>query len=363
MPRPERRTVDPARVRRVLAIRHRAGGDLLLATPAFHALRQGFPDASIEILTACGLASLLDGNPDVDRVLAFDRRSLLSQALLYVQLARGDYDVVLDLVSNPRSAFMTALTRAAVRVGFDLPGRSWAYTHHLPREPVGPQGPVLRYAPEAALDQVRLLGLRANDVSPQIRVRRDAAAAMDEWLARAGLHGERPVVACVPGGSWPAKTWPAERFAAALDVLAEEADVIWLWGPGERALAEECRARMRNASHVAPETDWQGLGALLRRCQLLVGNDSGPKHVAVALGVPTVTIFGPTHPRTWHPPSGPHTALTADGLDCLHCNANTCPLDGARHMRCMRDVAVERVVEAARERLRGSVGGVLCANP
>jgi ADP-heptose:LPS heptosyltransferase len=350
-------------VNRVLAIRHRAGGDLLLSSPAFHALRQGLPGASVHVLTAHGLASLLEGNPDVDRVLTFDRRSLRSQALLYARLSRGGYDVVLDLVSTPRSALMTALTRAAVRVGFDLPGRSWAYTHRLPREPVGPAGPVLRYAPEAALDQVRLLGLRAEDVSLHFHVRREAAVAMDEWLARQGIGAGRPLVACLPAGSWPAKTWPPERFAAALDSLTEEADVVWLWGPGERDLAEDCRARMRTPSHVAPETDWQSLGALLRRCRLLVGNDSGPKHVAVALGVPTVTIFGPTHPRTWHPPDGPHTALTVRGLACLHCNANTCPLEGTRHMRCMRDLAVERVVEAARERLRGRTEGSLCASP
>jgi ADP-heptose:LPS heptosyltransferase len=315
------------------------------------------------VLTAHGLASLLEENPDVDRVLTFDRRSFRSQALLYARLARGGYDVVLDLVSTPRSAVMTALTRAAVRVGFDLPGRSWAYTQRLPREPVGPAGPVLRYAPESALDQVRLLGLRADDVSLHFHVRREAAAAMDDWLARQGLGTERPLVACLPAGSWPAKTWPPERFAAALDLLADEVDVVWLWGPGERDLAEDCRARMRTPSRVAPETDWQRLGGLLRRCRLLVGNDSGPKHVAVALGVPTVTIFGPTNPRTWHPPDGPHTALTVEGLDCLHCNANTCPLEGARHMRCMRDLSVERVAQAARERLRGRTERSLCASP
>jgi heptosyltransferase-2 len=133
-----------------------------------------------------------------------------------------------------------------------------------------------------------------------------------------------------------------------MDRLAETASVIWLWGPGERERAEACRARMRHPSVLAPATDWQGLGALLSRCSLLVGNDSGPKHVAVALGVPTVTVYGPTNPATWHPPDGPHAALFAEGLDCLFCNANRCPLPGERHMRCMRDLPVERVVRAAR---------------
>ncbi len=362
MPRPDLAVVDPGRVRRVLVIRHRAGGDLLLTTPALHALRWGLPGASIEVVTARGLTSLLEGNSDVDRVLTFDRRSLRSQAALYTRLARGGYDIVLDLVSNPRSAFMTALTRARIRVGFDLPGRGWAYTRRIPREPHGPEAARLRYAPESALDQVRSLGLSAEDVTLRLRVRPGACAAMDAWLAEEGFASGRPVVACLPAGSWPAKTWPPERFVAALDAIGEEADVLWLWGPGEEALAGWCRSRMHRPSRIAPRTDWQELGALLRRCALLVGNDSGPKHVAVALGVPTVTVFGPTHPRTWQPPGGPHTALMADGLDCLHCNANTCPLEGERHMRCMGDVTVERVVAAAKERLHGDVGRSLWAS-
>ncbi len=361
-PGSEPRPPDPARVRRLLAIRHRAGGDLLLSTPAFHALRLGLPHALLDVVTARGLAPLLEGNSDVTRVLSFDRRSPASQARLYARLARGGWDVVLDLVSNPRSAFMAALTRARVRVGFDLPGRAWAYTVRLPREPLGPGGPLLRYAPEAALDQVRALGLPATDLALRLRVRGDAQRAMDAWLATEGIGEERPVVACLPAGSWPAKTWPPERFAAAMDALAGEADVLWLWGPGEEDLARACRARMRRPSHVAPATGWQELAAILARCALLVGNDSGPKHVAVALGVPTVTIFGPTHPRTWHPPDGPHTALEADGLDCLHCNANACPLPGDRAMRCMSGVAVERVTEAARERLRAGARRDACAS-
>jgi len=137
-----------------------------------------------------------------------------------------------------------------------------------------------------------------------------------------------------------------------MDALCAEVDVVWIWGPGERDVAESCCDRMSGPSRLAPPTGWQELGALLRRSSLLLSNDSGPKHLAVALGVPTVTIFGPTHPATWHPPRGPHAVVEAAGLDCLHCNANRCPLSGERHLRCMRDVTPERVVEAARALLR-----------
>jgi heptosyltransferase-3 len=339
------------RARRILVIRHRAGGDLLLTTPALRALRAGAQEARIDVLTATGLGSLLEGNPDVDRIIEFDRRSFRSQAALYARLARGGYDIVIDLVSNPRSAWMTALTRARVRVGYAIPGRAWAYTLALPREQTGAAGPVRRYAPEAALDVMRALGLSSSGVSLTFRVSARAEEAIGRWLAAAGVDRERPLLACLPAGSWPSKTWLPERYASVMDGLAAEGSIIWLWGPGERPLAESCRDRMQSASFLAPATDWQELGALLRRCSLWIGNDSGPKHLAVALGIPTVTVFGPTHPVTWNPPVGPHAVVVAEGLACLHCDANVCPLPGAQWMRCMRDIGVERVLESARAML------------
>jgi ADP-heptose:LPS heptosyltransferase len=147
-----------------------------------------------------------------------------------------------------------------------------------------------------------------------------------------------------------------------MDALSEDAMPLWIWGPAELAVVESIRSRMHGRSLLAPPTGWQELGALLERCALLVCNDSGPKHVAVALGTPTVTIFGPTHPVTWHPPEGPHAVVEAVGLECLHCNANDCPLPGDRWLRCMRDVTVERVTAEARVLLRRPGRESACAN-
>lgn len=347
------------RARAILVIRHRAGGDLLLTTPTLRALRAVAKDARIDVLASRGMGQLLAGNPDVDRVIEFDRKSLRSQAMLYARMARGGYDAVLDLVSSPRTAFVTRLTRAPLRIGYDISGRKGAYTLRVPREPLGPDGrPRIRYAPEAGLDLLHAAGVPPRGLDLTFRLLDTARASIDRWLASpdARRDGSRPLAACLPTGTWTAKTWAPERFAEAMDALARESTVIWLWGPGERAAVESARAMMRAPSLLAPPTDWQELGALLARCAVLVSNDSGPKHVAVALGVPTVTIFGPTHPGTWHPPGGLHRALEADGLDCLHCNANICPLSGDRWMRCMRDVGAARVADAALAILRVGSG-------
>ena len=165
------RSPELARARRALVIRHRAAGDLILTTPALRALRAGLPSAAIEVLVSRGTEELLQGNPDVDRILTLDRGSLVRQASRYADLARGRYDLVLDMVSNPRSAFMAALTRAPVRVGYDIPGRSAAYTIRVPREASIP-----RYAAEGPLDLVRALGIEGRGLSLTLRVAPEAAA-------------------------------------------------------------------------------------------------------------------------------------------------------------------------------------------
>ena len=216
---------------------------------------------------------------------------------------------------------------------------------------------MVRYAAEASLDLVRAIGIAPHGLALTLPVAPEAQRTIDDWLRRSGL-GARPVVACLPSGTWPTKTWPAERFAAAMDGLHPDADIVWIWGPGEEPLARACRGRMRNPATLAPATSWQELAALIARCALLVSNDSGPKHLAVALGVPTVTVFWPTHPGAWQPPAGPHAAIEAPDLDCLHCNETVCPLPGDRYLRCMRDVTAEMVIEACRARLRERAGSV-----
>lgn len=351
-------SLDLGRVRRALVLRHRAAGDLLLTTPALRALRAGLPRATIHVLVSRGTEGLLRGNPDVDRILTLDRRSVFGQAARYASLARGGYDLVLDMVSNPRSAFMAALTRAPIRVGYDIPGRRGAYTVRVPREPRGPDGPIVRYAPEAPLDLLRAIGIEPRGLTLTLHVAPEARARIDAWMRGCGL-GARPLAGCLPSGTWPSKTWIPERFAATMDSLHDAADVLWLWGPGEEGLAEACRSRMEHPSTLAPPTGWEDMAALIQRCALLVSNDSGPKHLAVALGVPTVTVFGPTHPGAWQPPTGPHVAIEARGLDCLHCNQTKCPLPGERHMRCMSDLSAARVAEACRARLLARAGSAV----
>jgi ADP-heptose:LPS heptosyltransferase len=151
-----------------------------------------------------------------------------------------------------------------------------------------------------------------------------------------------------PAGTWQAKTYPLEAFAAAADRLAQRCVVLVLWGPGEKGLAERMLHAMRAQARLAPETNLDELATVLRRLDLLVTNDSGVKHLAVACGTPTLTLFGPTSPRAWMPDAGPHTALRSR-VPCLECNLTRC----AHHL-CMQTLAPDWVARIALEMLESS---------
>ena len=166
-------------------------------------------------------------------------------------------------------------------------------------------------------------------------------AALDE------IAPARPRVGVCPAGTWQAKTWPLDRFARAADLLAAAGcRIVVLWGPGERVLAEEMRQGMRSSSVLAPETTLDELGALLARLDLLLCNDSGVRHVAVARGTPTLTVFGPTNPLAWTPPADPRHSVARSTLPCLGCNFTRCS-----HHLCMRLLEPEAVADQALELL------------
>ncbi|MFH0779198.1 MAG: glycosyltransferase family 9 protein, partial [Candidatus Eisenbacteria bacterium] len=159
--------------------------------------------------------------------------------------------------------------------------------------------------------------------------------------------GAGKVVGICPAGSWAAKTWDVEKFASVGDMITERMghSVVIIWGPGEKPLAERMCALMRTKAEIACRTSLPEAAALMRRCSVFVSNDSGLKHVAVAVGTPTVTIYGPTNPRTWNPPLEKHRAVSAE-VECLFCDKNTCD-----SMACMRELAPEKVFDQVRRLL------------
>jgi predicted lipopolysaccharide heptosyltransferase III len=343
-------SLDP---HRILIIKLRAIGDVVLATPVIENLRRRYPDRYIAFLTEEASADIVADNPFLHECIVLERKRwrtlpwrgrIREQADFLRTLRRKRFDLVIDLFGNPRSAILTLLSGAPHRVGFAFRGRRHCYTLQVP--PAG--GEV--HEVDFNLDALRALGVPVVTTRPRIHIPAPAGQRARDWLARQEGQKERPLIGLNPGGGWAIKRWPPERFAVLADALMEACGVriLLFWGPGERPIVEAVVRSMRGTPLILPEVSLKELAAYLQCCALLISNDSGPMHMAAALGVPTVGIFGPTNPALQGPYGAGHRVVRQETVPCLGCNRLTCPIGNL----CMTTLAPETVFQAVQPYLQ-----------
>ncbi len=340
------REAAQARAPHVLLVQLRRIGDVLMTTPAVRALRSAWPEAHLSYLTEPPSHQVFQNSPRVDAVRLYPRNAGLWEHLrLMRDLRRERFDVVIDFFSNPRSAQLAWATGAPRRIGFDFPGRRWAYTDRI--SPA--QG--RRFAAEHKAALLGPLGIASGDLVPEIFLGAEQRDYAGRQIAGLGVREGELLVALCPVSRQPYKVWPAKHFARVADVLIERygAKVLLFWGPGEESFIHAVRAGMAHAALPDyPVPDLLQMAALLERCHLYVGNDNGPRHFAIAVGTPTVAVFGRPFPENWTPPGQPlHRAVAFDPGCKAHCTYPRCA-----HLNCINAVpygAVERAVESLLE--------------
>ena len=325
--------------RRILLTQLRRIGDVVLTTPVLRALRKAYPQAHLAYLTEAPADEALRGNPHVDQVHVLPRgKGLRAELAVWWRLRRERFDLVVDCFGSSRSALLTRFTGAPRRIGFNFRGRRVFYTDAVAMPPGR------RYAAEHKALLLAPLGLSLDTLTPEVFPDAAACAAADARLAALGVGPDDLLVGLCPVSRQPYKVWPAERFAAVADHLVGQhgARVLFFRGPGEEGFVAQVRSHMRHAA--LPDYPVPGLmemAALLARCHLLVGNDNGPRHFAIAVGTPTVGIFGRTRGINWTPPDNPaHHALEFDPGCKSACTYPDCKLE------CLEGTPVAAAVQA-----------------
>jgi len=337
-----------ADIRKILVIKLRAIGDVVLSTAVLPSLKKFYRDAKIHFMVESSGKEVLENNPYLDRIVVLPLKewgklsavkAWLSGFRFLKTIRKEKYDLVFDLFGNPRSAFITWITGAPLRVGFSFRGRKYAYNKR-----VMPRGGEVHEV-EFNLDALRALNVPIVDFSPIFPLLKQEIDFIDKWIKENGLE-KSFLVGLNPWGSWQAKRWGLEKFAALADKLVEtyQAKVVVLWGPGEYRHAEKVKALAHYPVLIAPQTSLKQLGALLFRCQLVVANDSGPMHISAAVGTKTVGIFGPTQWQLQGPYGRGHGVAYKKGLTCLGCNRLSC-----EKMTCMKDLSVDEVMEVIKQ--------------
>lgn len=333
-------------------------GDVVLATPTLRAIRQHLRHSRITWLMRPYVQDVLHSSPWVDNVELWpDSGGKRRTGLLRVacRLREQDHTATLLLPNSFRSAVLAWLARVPCRIGYARDYRSWLLTDRLtvPLE----NG---RFKMESMLPYYGRLAQYVGCPPPEERLELhtdpESDAQVQRWWQEFGIAEGQPVVVLNPGAAFGAsKLYPAERFAEVGTALANEqgAKIIISAGPNEMAIAESVRSAMRADAVVLspPRLNLRLLKSLIRRSSLLITNDTGPRHFAIAFDVPVVTIFGPTHPE-WTETHYRHERKVSIPVDCGPCQLPACPLDH----RCMTGISPAMIVEQAKQLLRTHPG-------
>lgn len=312
--------------RAIAIVKLSALGDVVHATPVVEALAEAWPAARIAWIVERREAALLRDHPRLDEVITVDtrawRRVRTPRAALEVartlaalrRRLRGQrFDVALDLQGLVKSGVVTAATGAALRIGFAAAASRERASALFTNRRVTPPA-AARHVVDQYLSLLEPLGLRAARAVFRLPAHEAAEGRVEEFFGAAGLKRHGRVVVLNPGAGKPGKRWPVERFVELAGRLGREAGarVLALWGPGEDADARAIAAAP--GALLAPPTDLDELIAVARRASVLVAGDTGPLHVAAALGTPCVGLYGPTAAER-NGPYGPghRTVTAADG--------------------------------------------------
>ncbi len=331
-------------------------GDVLMSTPTIVALRRAFPQARIDFAVGGWSRPVVEHNPRLDGLVdcgpvGSGPYSWADYRALVRRLRAGGYDACFVLDRSPLMALLPWLAGIPHRIGLDSGGRGFAHTVRVPVEGV-------KHEAELYLDTVRAAGIEV--VAPRleffptetdrVEMERILSAALSSFPSPPSpLALIHPGGGANPGMTLSAKRWPPPRFAALADRLMAEAGatVLLVGGPGDEPLAEAVKGAMQHQPvDLTGRLSLGQLGALCQRSRLFVGNDTGAMHLAVAVGTPTVALFGPSDPRMYGPFGAGHVALWHD-MGCNPCFvAGRFRADCAR-FRCIEAVTVDEVWAAA----------------
>lgn len=339
-------------MQRILIVRLGALGDIVHTIPVAAALRRAFPSASIDWLVSARHQEILGLVPVINRRIILndrgDRNGGQSLWSVLGTLRQAKYDVALDLQGLLKSAVVARLSGARRVIGFNgkysrESAARWFYSRAYDPGGEGMYAPSeRRHVVHINLGMLKELGV--GDLAPEFPIVDQPSDVARQVSAEAG--GRYALLN--PGAAWPNKRWPAPRLAALATALLERRNLrsVVLWGPGESELAQEVAALSGKASIVSPKTTIADIVALARGAAVMVSGDTGPTHIAAAVGTPIVGIYGPTRPER----NGPWVAADETVSRAAICQCHHYRQCRAARM-CLLDIEVEEVLAAVERRL------------
>ncbi len=332
-------------------------GDVVLTTPCIRTLRENFPKATVVVAVREKAKELIEDCPWADEVIAInkEKRKLFHQIAYqkdFVQRMRKfRFDLTIDLRTGTRGAILAFLSGARQRIGY------YAQDNNLWRNRIFTRLSKIEYDPrqhvaEYYLSLLKFYHLKTKDTRPEIQVPLKRQKMATSMFKKEGILLDRPVIAIQPFSLWQYKEWGGIKFSRLIDWIRTEYGfpVVLIGSPDEKERAAHIMNRCEDGVYsLVGKTSIGTLAAVLKQCFLFIGVDSAGMHMAAALGIPTVSIFGPSSPVSWAPQGNQHSVVHKD-MPCVPCRHKGC--EDSEISRCLKQLTVEEVTAAVDKRLK-----------
>ena len=343
---------------RILLVKTHAIGDTLRITPAIKALRNKYPNAYIALLTGLSSKGIIEGNTDIDELFAFDESALFTPKLMQLirliyKMRKGRFDTAFIFQYSALIHLLVLAFGIPYRIGFDRGGSGFSLTHSMPWDVTGE-----RWVGDVFLDIPRFVGAETKDKRINIHISENDIIFADDFLNRNKITHKDILVGIFPGGGKNARDtvyqrrWRIGNYATLIDALVAHYETkIIIFGSSEE---ERLAFRLKELSHTeiinaCGKTNLKQLSALVKRCSLLITNDTSPLHIAIAMDTPTISLFGPSRARAAIEENELHIAIQSK-YPCSPCYFNSA-FRGCNEPRCMESISINEVIATAEKQL------------
>jgi ADP-heptose:LPS heptosyltransferase len=316
------------KIDKILVIQIRAIGDVVLTTPVFSVLRKNLPHAELHFLTGRDLAGIVRGLPELQQVLTLPS-SFWRYPAFYFKIFMTRYQLVIDYQCTPGSALITWLTRASYRIGWKMKRRQWAYNLH------SSANTSQEYVSIQKCRLLELLGIRDLNTRLQIHWTDADQQVVQEYFESLGIDTNRFLVNITPKGKRSSRQWLPEKIIELSNYLSEkyQAIVFYNWGKADLDEVKSIAAACHTPPLVLPAWPLPVFSAFLAQVDLHISYDNGPKHLALAAGTATLSLFATDAPVLWNPMDDPNHPYKLANVPCRFCRLKECPL-----MICMKQI-------------------------
>jgi len=325
--------INQSEIKKILCIKPRGIGDIVLSTIILDNLIAHYPNAKIDYLTEHFAKYSVKNNPLVNKVLTMHKTEFFLKVAWRIR--KEKYDMVIDLWSNPRSAQITFLSGVKYRVGYAYRGRKYAYNI------LGTSNKGDHHSAEHNLELLQPLGAKIVSKKIHFAIGTIEKFFADEFFTENKLDVQK-VFGIIPSGGWDSKRCDKEKWVEICNESVKNFNckILVLWGPGDEIDAKFIKANLGENCFLAPKSSLPQMAAMISKCNLVIANDSGPMHISAALAIPTIGIFGPTNPKAHGPYSPNSDYIIKKDLDCIICNKLVCPF---QH-ECMTQLDVKLII-------------------